>query len=598
MSNIKTIIEADASKHDSTMRKSANEVYKYQKKVEGAKKSIGAMVSTVGKFAGALGLAVSATKLLVDGLRSIESVSDSLAKTQRVTNTVINDFFASANQGGFSNFINGLKDTIQAAKDAYDAIDKLQTFKDFSNSDLSKIESKVAEANYYIKALKGGVITEADAGGSLKEWQDKLKTYQAERLTIIQHLIKEYDDAITKEETEIFGKFKNNPNFKNWMDTYTGSAFKNELAGETFAKMEAELDEFTQRSIELNDLISRNGVGWAAKEGKQMAESIKNERAAWVAVNGELYNFLDNLLDKEQKISDKNKLAAEMYKTQTQNWNSLSSEIRDLKPGKSNGGGGNTSASTSSASEKVEIIPDVILDEEALNDYFGYLYSYLEAQNPELTVNLKVLDGAIDEHLKRINEQMEEQAIKAEMNRLALQRQMEQYEAIGTVVGSVGDVFDSLGDSISGDDGKMIKFIGNAMSAIARIIPQIASLFVAKEAQSLAGVTASASELPFPYNLAAIAASVAEVIALFASFPKFAEGGIFQGNSSIGDFNVARVNSGEMILNGSQQKRLFGILNGTALQGPINTGDVTFRISGNDLVGTLNNYNTKRGRVI
>ena len=45
----------------------------------------------------------------------------------------------------------------------------------------------------------------------------------------------------------------------------------------------------------------------------------------------------------------------------------------------------------------------------------------------------------------------------------------------------------------------------------------------------------------------------------------FATGGVVGGNSPTGDRVLARVNSGEMILNKRQQQRLLYILNGGAL---------------------------------
>ena len=57
---------------------------------------------------------------------------------------------------------------------------------------------------------------------------------------------------------------------------------------------------------------------------------------------------------------------------------------------------------------------------------------------------------------------------------------------------------------------------------------------------------------------------------IFASLPKFATGGIVGGNSKSGDRVLARVNSGEMILNAAQQAQLFAIANGR-MQPTVNT---------------------------
>ncbi len=48
---------------------------------------------------------------------------------------------------------------------------------------------------------------------------------------------------------------------------------------------------------------------------------------------------------------------------------------------------------------------------------------------------------------------------------------------------------------------------------------------------------------------------------------QFATGGIVPGTSYTGDKVIARVNSGEMILNSQQQARLFAIANGAAVYG-------------------------------
>ena len=102
--------------------------------------------------------------------------------------------------------------------------------------------------------------------------------------------------------------------------------------------------------------------------------------------------------------------------------------------------------------------------------------------------------------------------------------------------------------------------------------------------------------MPFPYNLAAIAAGIAAVVGALALMGTFANGGVIGGNSYSGDRLLARVNSGEAILNQNQQKHLFTLLDGnhgTSVSG----GNVRFVIQGKDLVGTLNNYNNRNSKL-
>ena len=113
----------------------------------------------------------------------------------------------------------------------------------------------------------------------------------------------------------------------------------------------------------------------------------------------------------------------------------------------------------------------------------------------------------------------------------------------------------------------------------------------AKAGDAIAGATASGAKLPFPYNLIAIAGGIASVIGALALISKYASGGIVGGNSFTGDKQLARVNSGEMILNKGQQATLFKAIQSGNLGGG---GNVEFKIRGADLVGTLNNYNRLR----
>lgn len=168
------------------------------------------------------------------------------------------------------------------------------------------------------------------------------------------------------------------------------------------------------------------------------------------------------------------------------------------------------------------------------------------------------------------------------------------YEELGQAAGSVGSVFSALGDVT---DDSFLKMMGSITSTVSNILPQIGKLIPAFQAQAVAAGTASASAAPFPANLIAIASIITSIISVFSSLPKFADGGIVQGKS-FGDYNLARVNGGEMILNSTQQGRLWNTIQQghTSTNAPMNA-NVTFRIEGKQLVGVLNNYNSSKSRL-
>ena len=134
----------------------------------------------------------------------------------------------------------------------------------------------------------------------------------------------------------------------------------------------------------------------------------------------------------------------------------------------------------------------------------------------------------------------------------------------------------------------------SAVNAETEVASSVATT-AAKSGEAIAGATASGAKLPFPANIAAIAAGIAAVIAALAMIGSFANGGIIQGSTTIGDYNLARVNSGEMILNGRQQNNLFKAIDENRLGGggTIVGGEV--KIKGSDLYIALKNYSKVKG---
>lgn len=119
----------------------------------------------------------------------------------------------------------------------------------------------------------------------------------------------------------------------------------------------------------------------------------------------------------------------------------------------------------------------------------------------------------------------------------------------------------------------------------------------ANTAKGASAAGASAASLPFPWNLVAIGGAIAAAIAAFAVIPKFAGGGIVSGGPTSGDKILARVNAGEMILNGSQQSNLFDAINSGQLGGNKTlSSTVTTKVRSKDLILTINNELKSQGK--
>ena len=179
-------------------------------------------------------------------------------------------------------------------------------------------------------------------------------------------------------------------------------------------------------------------------------------------------------------------------------------------------------------------------------------------------------------------------------NHELLMKQIEGLKGITDAARQAADAFGQLGSAIGGTAGDAIGTFASIAATIAQTIGQVVSLMIAN------GVS-SAMALPFPANLAAAAtvmAGLASIISAIksAASGSFAEGGIVGGSSMVGDRLLARVNSGEMILNGRQQRNLFNLLDsGGSLSNA--GGQVEFKISGSNLKGVLRNYDNKMSKI-
>ena len=161
------------------------------------------------------------------------------------------------------------------------------------------------------------------------------------------------------------------------------------------------------------------------------------------------------------------------------------------------------------------------------------------------------------------------------------------YSDIGSAVGSVGDMFNSL--SKLADDDPALQVMGIVAQAVANVFAGYA------EAQKLAAKTGG----PWAW-VAFAAAGMAQALALVAQIKnatKFATGGIVGGSSYSGDNVYARLNSGEMVLNTRQQRNLFNLLDtGLMPQKGVTNIQVTGVVRGTDLLLVQKNTNKVRAK--
>lgn len=266
------------------------------------------------------------------------------------------------------------------------------------------------------------------------------------------------------------------------------------------------------------------------------------------------------------------------------------------------------------------------------------LSRYQKAEALEMELVLKGIDTSeLDEDMNDLENQIYDKAQDIQSH-LDFEFRMKRFDEVTNAIGSLGNMASSIkgiGDAFENAEDGVDQFIAtiNALvtvmqtvQTVIELVNFVGELFTKNQekqgaaalanagmqaaaaqqnvasnvsetstniATSVSEATKQGSKLPFPYNIAAIAAGVAAVVAAIASISsiggKFANGGIITGSGGVaGDTTLIRANVGEMVLNKRQQSNLFDLLDNGGTMG--SGGQVEFKLRGADLYGSLHNY--------
>lgn len=211
-----------------------------------------------------------------------------------------------------------------------------------------------------------------------------------------------------------------------------------------------------------------------------------------------------------------------------------------------------------------------------------------DVKNPEAKIDastgIYAVDPAMDTMIKKM------QTIR-EVGQLVSQSVSESFGVLGN------SIVDSLGFAANGLQGFASVMLKTLVSLMQMVVKQIVVNQALATSNAIAGATASGlgTGIGAIFTTPAfIATAIAGVIAAFAAIPKFATGGIVSGGSMYGDQILARVNSGEMIANSEQQKRIWGAMNSSSNVNVVLGGG--FEIDGNKLRLVLARTDSRNSR--
>lgn len=168
----------------------------------------------------------------------------------------------------------------------------------------------------------------------------------------------------------------------------------------------------------------------------------------------------------------------------------------------------------------------------------------------------------------------------------SIQKNIDEADDYAASIANVASAFGMLTGASQDDQTAMAQWALQTIGNIANVVSQTMGLAAARAA-------AGGAQAGWPGMMVAIPAAIAAVISAVTSFPKFADGGIVGGSSYFGDKLLARVNSGELILNQKQQESLYHMTEDDR------GGGVTIgfdRVRGSDIYLALKNYMKDTGK--
>ena len=324
-----------------------------------------------------------------------------------------------------------------------------------------------------------------------------------------------------------------------------------------------------------------------------------------------------SIYDKDTTLDDMNQSATEDLEL----WNSMVNQLDELKE-----------KIEASKSQMEDALADMILKMNELYDKgidpsqeflntIDLLKTYIETAENDLESIANKRTLAVDTAESAGIKQHRIVADKYDKEQKAqdIQDQIQMYGDLGSAVDNVSSSVTAMGDAFGAANDKTIKTIsgvlnalGTMLNTISQMIPVINSLTAATNAQAtastsaaaanqaeattaggkaVANATATGAKAPWPIAAAMILTLVGTVISAMSGIVSgFADGGIIGGKTTVGDMNLARVNKGEMILNGRQQAHLFQVLDSGMTGSNVNIAGGSIKVKGSDLYVALKNY--------
>jgi hypothetical protein len=536
-----------------------------------AEEGFGGVIALAKKMAPAISAGAAALKVAQTAMLENQRYTDEWGRITESARASYENFVNTLVSGDFSGYLSNMKAVIQTAREAYDALDAVGTANIFYNKSMAESELAIRQARYTIKSPAATAEERRAAGEVLQREQNK-QIAEAKQMADV--YMEAFASKLASEVTR--GGYKSSAsdfverNADGRVITRSGSLFDKYYKDlETYNRMNAIYQEERRlRNTIVSTSYSPQGLAINTYAKGRYSDAEFKEMEAFLERPDESLRESFDLLQKAWQTEN-----AVLTKS-IENFEYLRNAN---KPVTSGVGGGVSSASSFAAGSIAEI-------------------------NQRLTAAREEMNLATDDAAREVARKLV-MALEEELSRAQTFRRASGIESIGNLPGLQGVGLKPLTLDPSVIRGKSGEADANKDLAKSGETAAEGIMLVSDTLQQLGIMSNVADE-----GLRTTMRVVGQFLSMIGGFiggpvgkgisaigslvGSFSGGGIVGGTSYTGDRLTARVNSGEMILNATQQRSLFQMLNGGG-----STGGGSSVVRGEDIYLALRNYGRRTGKI-
>lgn len=529
-----------------------------------AEEGFGGVIALAKKMAPAISAGAAALKVAQTAMQENQRFTDEWARITESAKASYESFVDSLVNADFTGFFTRIDDVVRAARSAADAIDALDTANIFSDKELAELDLMASRYRYTLRSKTASDEEKATAREGLISVRDKqmgvAQTLNNANLTafadmMVSRLTNKGADVSRSDFIELgpdgMLRIAKGSKYEKYMGTL-------QKYNEQYERYEGEKD-------------------WRGFISQIMTPRWKREQN----MTDEEYKDLKAFMElSDEKIREALSLYTKGLNEQKKVWDLMASDSRYITAELSGGnttGGGRAAAKVYSAGSIGEI-------------------------EQRLQVAREEMKTATDEAAREVARKLV-MALEEELSRAQTFRRASGIESIGNLPGLQGIGLKPLTLDPSVIRGKGGEIDANKDLAKSGETAAEGIMLVSDTLQQL-GIMSNVADEGLRTTMRVIGqflgmiggfigGPVGQGISAVGSLVgSFSGGGIVGGTSYTGDRLTARVNSGEMILNATQQRSLFQMLNGGG-----STGGGSSVVRGEDIYLALRNYGRRTGKI-